>query len=751
MDKYEFNIKLEQIKKLKERKDYETCAKIADGIEWRKVKQWSVLRLVAECYELAGKYEDARDLRILGYNKNMGGRNNVYKIAELYVKTGDFDDAMELYEEYKENWPTDVDHYILLYTIKYAKDAPYTELIDILEAYLKEEINEKIMYELCELYEKTGQIEKCIKECDELFLWFGDGVFVNAALEMKKAHAELSPRQREVYDTLQTSIEKSADMLYDEDLDDDGKNNFFDFDITDLKEEEKQTIKEVIKEDKETVSASKTEQMINATMQEDTLDSALDNTFLQEMNENISANMQVDSMENAISENMFSQDIAENMPTNSIENTIADTVFSQKISDNATVNNEFTKNTSNDLYAQVDKIKEDEAPKRDLALEERLTTRLDASVYIDINAACDKTRELPNIKRLINEESIEDTKENNIFGNNAINIEEKDTKEEFDGIISEEDELELIKNIARNFDNYPDEGIVTKRELLKESTSIKEEVNEETEQSVNTIKEEMTKTTDEQDDDEIDESAYEGLKQFMDNEELASQIIDLFEKINEQLALGEGLKNMNLIISGNGSVNRQELVLALVKSIFESKGFMTRKIARITGDALNKKGIIKVKDKLEGTILIIESAGSANLSRIDELLSVMDELNTPPFVVLEDSGDKIDILLRRNPDVAKKFGGRIELMEYSVNDMVSMAKSYAHQKGYGISDKALLQLYLVLDNMHSKAGGINEKEVEGIIDKAIANSDKKGVNKVRKKLPMLNSKGVIMLTESDFK
>lgn len=748
MDKYEFNIKLEQIKKLKERKDYETCAKIADGIEWRKVKQWSVLRLVAECYELAGKYEDARDLRILGYNKNMGGRNNVYKIAELYVKTGDFDDAMELYEEYKENWPTDVDHYILLYTIKYAKDAPYTELIDILEAYLKEEINEKIMYELCELYEKTGQIEKCIKECDELFLWFGDGVFVNAALEMKKAHAELSPRQREVYDTLQTSIEKSADMLYDEDLDDDGKNNFFDFDITDLKEEEKQTIKEVIKEDKETVSASKTEQMINATMQEDTLDSALDNTFLQEMNENISANMQVDSMENAISENMFSQDIAENMPTNSIENTIADTVFSQKISDNATVNNEFTKNTSNDLYAQVDKIKEDEAPKRDLALEERLTTRLDASVYIDINAACDKTRELPNIKRLINEETIEDTKENNIFSSNAINIEEKDTKEEFDGIISEEDELELIKNIARNFDNYPDEGIVTKRELLKESTSIKEEVNEETEQSVNTIKEEMTKTTDEQDD---DESAYEGLKQFMDNEELASQIIDLFEKINEQLALGEGLKNMNLIISGNGSVNRQELVLALVKSIFESKGFMTRKIARITGDALNKKGIIKVKDKLEGTILIIESAGSANLSRIDELLSVMDELNTPPFVVFEDSGDKIDILLRRNPDVAKKFGGRIELMEYSVNDMVSMAKSYAHQKGYGISDKALLQLYLVLDNMHSKAGGINEKEVEGIIDKAIANSDKKGVNKVRKKLPMLNSKGVIMLTESDFK
>ena len=91
-------------------------------------------------------------------------------------------------------------------------------------------------------------------------------------------------------------------------------------------------------------------------------------------------------------------------------------------------------------------------------------------------------------------------------------------------------------------------------------------------------------------------------------------------------------------------------------------------------------------------------------------------------------------------------------MEYSVNDMVTMAKSFAHQKGYGINDKALLQLYLIIDTMHSRAGGIDESSVENIIDKAIANSDKKGVNKVRKRLPRaLNGKGVIMLTESDFK
>ena len=267
-------------------------------------------------------------------------------------------------------------------------------------------------------------------------------------------------------------------------------------------------------------------------------------------------------------------------------------------------------------------------------------------------------------------------------------------------------------------------------------------VNEEGERSLNGFEE----------GDVFKDRRYDNLREFMDNEELSVQIINLLKQIDEAIASGKGLSHMNIIIAGNGSVNRQELVLALVKSIFESDGSMTRKIARINGDALNKKGIVKVKDKLSGTILIIESAGSANMGRIDELTQVMTELDNPPFVILEDSAERIDILLRRNPLIQDYFGGRIELMEYSVNDMVTMAKSFAHQKGYGINDKALLQLYLIIDTMHSRAGGIDESSVENIIDKAIANSDKKGVNKVRKRLPRaLNGKGVIMLTESDFK
>ena len=681
MDKYEFNIKLEQIKKLRDRKDYETCAKIADTIEWRKVKQWQVLKMVAECYEAAGKYEEARDLRILGYNKNMGGKSNVYKMVELYVKTGDFDEAMDLYNEYVENWPKDIERYMLLYTIKYAKDAPYTELIDILEKYLAEDLDEKIMYELCELYEKTGQIDKCIKECDELFMWFGEGVFVDAALEMKKAHATLTPRQQDAYDTLQLTIESAPDTLYDEDIYDEDANSFFDFDETEIKDDKREEV-----EAKRQIS-------------------------------DIS-----DRQAEATQENN-AKDIAESVV---LQENIPETVMTQEnntqdISNSQTADEYDIDNISENVQAGIQEEEYNLQPEAE-ADRDNADVKVDEPKEIKEPLIKSTTIRLPDPEE-IRRYAIEQQR------NKMEELKAKNTQDE-------DESQDIDENIEQSDDDKEFIGIIHKEEGEFAF------MNEEGERSLNGFEEgEVFK-----------ERRYDNLREFMDNEELSVQIINLLKQIDEAISSGKGLSHMNIIIAGNGSVNRQELVLALVKSIFESDGSMTRKIARINGDALNKKGIVKVKDKLSGTILIIESAGSANMGRIDELTQVMTELDNPPFVVLEDSAERIDILLRRNPLIQDYFGGRIELMEYSVNDMVTMAKSFAHQKGYGINDKALLQLYLIIDTMHSRAGGIDESSVENIIDKAIANSDKKGVNKVRKRLPRaLNGKGVIMLTESDFK
>ena len=729
MDKYEFNIKLEQIKKLRDRKDYETCAKIADTIEWRKVKQWQVLKMVAECYEAAGKYEEARDLRILGYNKNMGGKSNVYKMVELYVKTGDFDEAMDLYNEYVENWPKDIERYMLLYTIKYAKDAPYTELIDILEKYLAEDLDEKIMYELCELYEKTGQIDKCIKECDELFMWFGEGVFVDAALEMKKAHATLTPRQQDAYDTLQLTIESAPDTLYDEDIYDEDANSFFDFDETEIKDdkreevEAKRQISDISDRQAEATQENNAKDMPESViLQENIAKNMAESELSQESN---IYDTQSNNMQNIPETVMTQENNAKDMPESELsqESNIYDAQSNntQDISNSQTADEYDIDNISENVQAGIQEEEYNLQPEAE-ADRDNVDVKVDEPKEIKEPLIKSTTIRLPDPEE-IRRYAIEQQR------NKMEELKAKNTQDE-------DESQDIDENIEQSDDDKEFIGIIHKE--AGEFAFM----NEEGERSLNGF----------EDGEVFKERRYDNLREFMDNEELSVQIINLLKQIDEAIASGKGLSHMNIIIAGNGSVNRQELVLALVKSIFESDGSMTRKIARINGDALNKKGIVKVKDKLSGTILIIESAGSANMGRIDELTQVMTELDNPPFVILEDSAERIDILLRRNPLIQDYFGGRIELMEYSVNDMVTMAKSFAHQKGYGINDKALLQLYLIIDTMHSRAGGIDESSVENIIDKAIANSDKKGVNKVRKRLPRaLNGKGVIMLTESDFK
>ena len=199
VDKYEFNIKLEQIKKLAAKKEYKQAAQIAKEMNWNKVKDWSTLATVINVQEAAGDYEEARDMAILAYNRNLGGRKLIYKLTEFFIKVNDFENAEELYKEYAKISAHDVNRYILYYDLRRAQGAPDTELVKILEDYKESEIDEKYMYELANLYYKTGRREDCIKTCDNLVLWFQDGVYVENAVRLKeKLGVNLSNTQRRI-------------------------------------------------------------------------------------------------------------------------------------------------------------------------------------------------------------------------------------------------------------------------------------------------------------------------------------------------------------------------------------------------------------------------------------------------------------------------------------------------------------------------------------------------------------------------
>ena len=199
LDKYEYRIKAEQIVKLFGRKDYATAMKIADGIDWNRVKNVQMLCTVSEVYEKNKKYEESRDILLLAYDRSPIGRMIVYRLVELSILLEEFDEAIAYYKEYEQIAPNDTNIYILKYKIYKGRGATIETLISILEEFKRKDYHEEWALELARLYHEGGYVEKCIEECDEIDLWFNKGPSVIAALELKMCHCPLTPSQEEKY------------------------------------------------------------------------------------------------------------------------------------------------------------------------------------------------------------------------------------------------------------------------------------------------------------------------------------------------------------------------------------------------------------------------------------------------------------------------------------------------------------------------------------------------------------------------
>ena len=210
MDKYEYNLKLDQIKALSAEEGYMSAAEIADSINWNKIKNVNTLVKIGEIYEKAERYQDARDILLMAYDRSPIGRMIIYRLAEVAIKMGDYDAATEYYDEFVEIAPHDDMKYVLRYAIKKGQGASFDELITILEEYKDEEYTEEWAYELAYLYHKAGKADKCIETCDELILWFGDGPYVERALELKMLYQPLTKAQEEKYRRFKAEKEKPA-------------------------------------------------------------------------------------------------------------------------------------------------------------------------------------------------------------------------------------------------------------------------------------------------------------------------------------------------------------------------------------------------------------------------------------------------------------------------------------------------------------------------------------------------------------
>lgn len=953
VDKYEFNIKLEQIKKLAAKKEYKQAAQIAKEMNWNKVKDWSTLATVINVQEAAGDYEEARDMAILAYNRNLGGRKLIYKLTEFFIKVNDFENAEELYKEYAKISAHDVNRYILYYDLRRAQGAPDTELVKILEDYKESEIDEKYMYELANLYYKTGRREDCIKTCDNLVLWFQDGVYVENAVKLKeKLGVNLSNTQRRILGEInarKSDEEANKERMFMEQkelarLKKDEVGDVLEAD--ELKKTEPDSVKEQpASEAKENIASehdndsSEDSDELSIDLVQNNQNSALKESIVKAIERQNEANKEAAA---AIAENKEKQKAAEDNPAGSLPDSLSESLsdssdnsFSENVSKASLSLKELIENAKKKIENSCEKIsREDEEEARRVA-QKRIDEQADAmnievsvpnySIYDTHNIQEELAK---NVKNLFEDEQEETfrppferkdsrnngnvdktlaktasadtdseqpynddhTEDEQIEGQLSITDwiesvrEEKygkqDTKEfskaELERMLDEKDEKSQAyeRIIARKKEEALNKGtefdeaeakrlaeaevaldsarrdlamrtgkaaFILEQNTVKELKNAEEEAAKEVintsdmaaqtpqnnskvvnfdslvekdnkddlneELSLDTAK--LSPVTDEmlkeygQKQDKVDEASYaadsiavqvnetaasysetasvysdsdskEG-KQMDDMDEeqsekklsgelakifrkyrempgLEAQLVELFESLDKEMNMKTSACG-NILISGNSSSDKTDLARTIVRAINYVYPDKPKKIAKTSGESINQRGIVKAMGKLKGTALIVEGAGTIQPKRINEIVSCLNEETDRMIVIFEDSDAEMNVLLNFNPELTKTFNHKITLKQYNVNELVEMAKRFARKRQYEVGDDALLELYLKIDKLHNINDNIKLDDIKEIINRAIANSEKRASRKFFGGLKKKRSErgDVIFLTEADFK
>ena len=905
MNKYELGIKIDQIKKLAAKKEYTEAAAIAKDINWTKVKDWQALATAINVQEAVGDYEEARDMAILAYNRNLGGRKLVYKLTEFFIKVGDFDNANELYEEYSKSSQHDVSRFILYYDLRKAQNASDNELVGILEDYRDHEIDEKYMYELAKLYYKTGRKEECIKTCDNIVLWFQDGIYVEKAVQLKeKLGVVLTKTQKGILEDVRKrkeDIEATKEVLFAKQKElanlkrDEVEDVFREEDEKEQKSTGKQPVPEVSLNVPEFAKEQEEGPLSIDLVQNDQNDD-IKAFLMKALNKDEDADNTKDSsvvMSKIETPQVEKPEVSETLSKDGEKN------FSSEINKANVSLKELIENAKQKLADNYEQInKEDEVEQRKEAeerinkeaenidinvpvpeynnlydtrnLQEELAAKMsdlfgdeeeDADVKTFVPASKNKEEQpaekvktpAPVTEQIVNHDAEVQEDDDQIEGQMDITEwmqsvrEEKygkqDTKEfsksELERYLDEKDEKSAA--YEKLVERKKAEALADGKEIDKEeakraalaqmavdsarmdlairtgkaaarleqaATAIENEdiplvtaqiptVSESMISDINSImnedidnkdnKEEgeeavvldevaagvepeetvipFTRQEEEQPltmEEEIEETEQiekkltgelaKIFRKYRDMPGLEEQLADLFDTIDDEMQMNSSASG-NILISGNSSSDKTDLARTIIRAINTLYPDQPKKIAKTSGESINQRGIAKAMGRLKGTALIVEGAGTIQPKRINELLNCLEQDTGRMIVIFEDSDTDMNVLINFNPELTKTFNHRIVLKQYTVNELVEMAKRFARKRQYEVDDDALLELYLKIDKLHNVNDNIKLDDIKEIINQAIVNSERRASRRFFGGLKKKRSENgdVIFLTEADFK
>lgn len=755
MDKYEYQLKTEHIRQVAARKEYGEAAKLCDTIDWTKIRDVKMLTLAADVYTAVGEYEKAIDILQQAYEYAAMGRRIVYRLTELALKADSYDDAKNYFEEFCRIAPNDQGRYILLYKMARYKKATLDEKIKILEAYKREDFDEKWAYELAVLYAMNNEKDKCIQLCDDIILWFGLGKYVEKALSLKSQFAPLTPAQKEkVQKFADKKAQEENEKLQKKQEEQEKKESQAELakkaaaqeKISKWQEEQEKAYQAEQEAAKKEAKAREDEQKallereeklrkqreeeleaVERLKKEQRLEHARQSVVTSDMNE-IMAVIQRAKQEDA--QNELQDELAKQVQQ--VQQLAGEKDLELVSEIPSDVEEKEKMQVPEDSSYMQDEISEDETTESEV-LDDETSENETSDVETANTETSEKTSDSENADEAVWFE--------------AYKPEEEPQISEWAAPVAETVEVELEEE-------EPQEVVQEELEKEPEEAGPQEEIQEESKkdpEEAETQEEIQEEIQEEPEEEEPQEEFEEEPEEEEPQEEFAeSRQPDMTANSGLPIVNPEDMSRVwHFAIQAMPDEDDIELALEYLEELAEcSSRAVPRSVVKITGQKLNQKGLVKSIDKLLGKTILIEDAADMNERVINEFCKIIDPTDRSLLVVFIDTPASIRHLLIDYPQLAQVVTAQFVRETYSVTELLEYARGYADREDSVFDKSGELALMERLKVIAGNQERNKKRIVEMIVNNAIEKAEKKSMRKLFQS--KYDKRGCLILRDKDF-
>lgn len=750
MDKYEYQLKTEHIRQVAARKEYGEAAKLCDTIDWTKIRGVKMLTLAADVYTAVGEYEKAIDILQQAYEYAAMGRRIVYRLTELALKADSYDDAKNYFEEFCRIAPNDQGRYILLYKMARYQKATLDEKIKILEAYKREDFDEKWAYELAVLYAMNNEKDKCIQLCDDIILWFGLGKYVEKALSLKSQFAPLTPAQKE-------KVQKFADKKAQEENEKLQKKQ----EEQEKKESQAELAKKAAAQEKISKWQEEQEKAYQAEQEAAKKEAKAredEQKALLEREEKLRKQREeeLEAVERLKKEQRLEH--ARQSVVTSDMNEIMAVIQRAKQED---AQNEL----QDELAKQVQQVQQLAGEKNlelvseipsDVEEKEKLQVPEDIS-HMQDEISEDKTTESEVLDYETSENETSDVEiANTETSEKTSDSENADEAVWFEAYKPEEEPQisEWAAPVAETVEVEPEEEVQEEPEKEPEEEETQEVVQEELEKEPEEAgpQEEIQEEIQEEPEEEEPQEEFEEESEEKDAQEESAESRQVEMTANSGLPIvnPEDMSRVwHFAIQAMPDEDDIELALEYLEELAErSSRAVPRSVVKITGQKLNQKGLVKSIDKLLGKTILIEDAADMNERVINEFCKIIDPTDRSLLVVFIDTPASIRHLLIDYPQLAQVVTAQFVRETYSVTELLEYARGYADREDSVFDKSGELALMERLKVIAGNQERNKKRIVEMIVNNAIEKAEKKSMRKLFQS--KYDKRGCLILRDKDF-